>query len=91
MIWHAVRQPDGRFARFSDVVDDFTHINYDEAEFITLIAHDVGDEHAKRIVANTKAVSLDGDDGWDAALMIIEAIHGKARVDEVLADVKRAL
>lgn len=90
MIWHAVQQPDGRLARFSDVVDDFTHINYDEPDFIRLIARDVGIEHARHIVAVAKTVPADGEYGWDEALRTIEAVHGKERRNDVLADTRCA-
>ena len=28
MAWRIVKQPNGRYARFSDIVDHFTHQNY---------------------------------------------------------------
>ena len=32
MAWRMVKQPNGLFARFSDIVDDFTHMNLSEID-----------------------------------------------------------
>jgi len=38
MAWRIVRQPNGLFARFSDVVDHFTHYDMDEHEVLAVCA-----------------------------------------------------
>jgi hypothetical protein len=36
MAWRIVKQPSGKYARFSDIVDDFTHYNLDREEVVSL-------------------------------------------------------
>jgi hypothetical protein len=50
MAWRLVIQPNGLFARFSTVVDDFTHYDMDEAEVLrTAFAEwDCGEETVRR-------------------------------------------
>lgn len=36
MAWRFVKQPDGRLARFSDIVDNFTHYNMDADEAVRM-------------------------------------------------------
>lgn len=38
MAWRIVKQPDGRYARWSDIVDGFTHVDMDRDEAIE-VAH----------------------------------------------------
>ncbi len=34
MTWRIVQQPNGKFGRFSEAVDDFTHMNLTESEAV---------------------------------------------------------
>jgi hypothetical protein len=56
MAWRLVIQPNGLFARFSTVVDDFTHYDMDEAEVLrTAFAEwDCGEETARRKIDSAK-------------------------------------
>lgn len=46
-----VKQPNGTFARFSEVVDDFTHFNLSRAEMKAELAREHGKEAAVRALA----------------------------------------
>ena len=56
MGWMIVKQPNGLYARFSSIVDDFTHVNLSRAEAI-----DECVERAGREVANAKVERADTD------------------------------
>jgi hypothetical protein len=85
MGWWMVKQPNGRLARFSDMVENFTHMNMTEIEAIDvctayLSLHDsmskvdlgMQDENLQR---------------WKVALGRIESTHGsRARSDAVEFD-----
>ena len=78
-----VNQPDGRFARFSSVVDQFTHMDMSREEAIDLAQIELG-----RLTAVAKVDRGVNDDGltrWHDCLETIEAIHGKAIADEYRA------
>jgi hypothetical protein len=52
MGWRFVRQPNGKIARYSEIVDDFTHMNMtaDEAEELCVKLFDMTKYEAKRKV-----------------------------------------
>jgi hypothetical protein len=84
--WIVVKQPDGRFARFSGVVDAFTDAGLDRWEAVECL---VGDWRIRPDVAEhrVRAAVLDsgdafgsvgsGLDRWRAALTALVASHGE--------------
>lgn len=68
----AVKQPNGKYARFSEVVDDFTHMDCERDELLKLYAAQIGREEA--------IGKLDRADAephrFDKAIEVIRAIHG---------------
>ncbi len=94
MAWRFVKQPDGKLARFSEVVDSFTHANLTEAQAYKLARKDLGIEDAKRKVQR----ALDDEDPrrsgvkgigglrWRDAVETIERVHGEKVARETLAE-----
>lgn len=84
MAWRIVRQPNGNLARFSDVVDNFTHVEMTKDEAIELCR-----EHVGKIAAEVKvqaglddimSFSVHKGDGsyrWISSIETIVAVHGK--------------
>lgn len=88
--WRIVKQPNGMFARWSDIVDNFTDANATEQEALELCSEKKGIEEARSEVQ--KAVDdLDpsGNKGsglgrWNACLEAIKTIHGEQELTDVL-------
>lgn len=76
MAWRFVEQPNGRLARFSDIVDAFTHFDLSRLSAGQL-ASDVYGLAAcaagQKIAAALKA----GEERWNESLEIIASIHGR--------------
>ena len=92
MAWRIVKQPNEKFARFSDIVDDFTHMNMTKEEATTVCVGYAGIVTAMRKV---KGGELDfkpwtintvgsGQDRWEHAIDQILMVHGEQRVKEIL-------
>jgi hypothetical protein len=81
---------------FSSVVDDFTHINLTEAEAIEIAREYMGlldacqkvERGLKDEIPWKHGVYGDGTARWKDALRVLEAVHGKAAVDKVLAEIE---
>jgi hypothetical protein len=77
MGWWIVRQPNGRLARFSDSVNNFTHMNLTEAEAVDVCKKylNINDAFYK--------VELGMDDThlqrWTDALKRIRDVHGEVQ------------
>ncbi len=87
MAWRIVRQPNGRFARWSDVVDTFTRFDMSEREAVEECRNYPGMgaleaaekvERAKRDEDpyTGKARPGDGLARWRECLRVIETVHG---------------
>lgn len=96
MGWRIVRQPNGRLARFSDVVDNFTNYNMTEDEAIDLCLDYMGRGDAREKVRRgiedepippflEASGRGDGLDRWRDCLDTIRAIHGEDEAAEVEA------
>lgn len=85
MAWRIIKQPNGLLARFSDIVDDFTHMNMTEAEALEVCREYMGEEDARRKVLAgvqdwkpwTNSIFGDGLERWNDSLARIERVHGK--------------
>lgn len=93
MGWFFLKQPNGKLARFSDVVDDFTHHDLTEAEALSYCSSSMGSIQAAEKVRRAlddedrwkpgvKHETVDGLGRWRDALKTVEAIHGKATREE---------
>lgn len=89
----AVLQPDGHYARFSTVVDSFTHCNQTRDEALAVWQDEVGSEKARGKLANAEAEepsSVSGAPGplarWRGCLEHIAIIHGEKFLRETLAE-----
>jgi hypothetical protein len=88
-----VLQPNGRLARFSTVVDQFTHYNLTKEEATTLAREDMGRRDAEASVERglkdemywKPGVYGDGTWRWKSDLATLEAVHGKAEREETEA------
>ena len=85
MAWRIVKQPNGLLARFSDIVDDFTHMDMTEAEALEVCREYLGIAEAeKKVLAGvqdwkpwTMGVLGSGLDRWNDSIDRIETMHGK--------------
>lgn len=94
MGWRIVLQPNGKLARFSDIVDDFTHMDMTAEEATEVCREHMGRREAKEKVRAglkdhkpwTVGVKGSGLDRWKDCLETIRSVHGKKRADEVKKD-----
>ena len=76
----AIKQPNGLYARFSEIVDDFTHINCSREELWAFYRDEGGIE-----CANGKLQRADEDlNRFNEAIEVIANVHSKR-----LAEVRR--
>lgn len=96
MGWRIVRQPNGKLARFSDVVDNFTHANMTEEEALEVCREHMGRlgaiEKVKAGVEDhkpwTHGVLGSGHDRWDDCIDTIKLIHGEKELAKVLKEIE---
>lgn len=87
-----IKQPNGKYAIWSSVVDDFIYLNITPEEYI----EERIKEEAEQIRDNVMKVVKLLDEGkpayyqftksWEQALSLIEEIHGKKAKKKVLKD-----
>lgn len=91
MAWRMVLQPNGRLARFSDVVDDFTHMNLTQQQALQVCCEFAMPLDARgkidRALADLPNPDFVDDDGlplkrWRQALEQILQVHGKKMVSK---------
>lgn len=92
MGWRIVRQPNGKLARFSEVVDDFTHYDMTAEEAFDVCLEEMG--RAEAIMKVSKGIAdsptwkcpdsghADGLDRWRDAIDTIRFVHGEERARE---------
>jgi hypothetical protein len=92
-----IKQPNGKLARFSEVVDDFTHINMDVIEATRVCMEEgMSVEKANAVVGRgindnstlNGKTSGSGMERWNEALSIIKSNHGNLAVDRLMAEIK---
>lgn len=83
MCWRIVQQPDGLYARFSDVVQNFTHLGLSAMEVALLCrnSHKIPSDLIPPILDNAADPRL-----WDEALTLISEQHGREEVIEILRE-----
>jgi len=90
MAWRIVKQPNGLFARFSDIVDDFTHMNMSESEaFVVCKEEGCGEYEAFNKMKSGKEDHIpwtttpgSGLDRWKDSIDTIKSCHGKKIMKE---------
>lgn len=91
-----VKQPNGKLARFSEVVDNFTDCNMDRDEAILLCKDEGMSTDAATAKVQRGIDDLDpydysivgsGLDRWNEAVRIIEEQHGKDELASVLSEI----
>lgn len=70
-----VVQPNGLFARFSSIVDHFTHYNYTEEEIVQLYI-EMATERARRDAAADIAAARGDSTRYERVLETISHVHG---------------
>jgi hypothetical protein len=75
----AVLQPNGLYARFSTIVDDFTHTNLTQDELWTIFQHEGGDDCAD---GKIERAHDDHMRRFEECLEDIERVHGEKRVEQ---------
>ena len=68
---HIVQQPNGRYARFSTIVDDFTHINMTEEE-VALVFPEKNKQEVEDVIKRAN----NNPKGWKSACATRQAVHG---------------
>ncbi len=75
MGWRLVRQPNGKLARFSDVVDDFTHFDMSDLSAYAFCRDGAGVD-----AANSKLDAANANPTrFDECINIVADIHGDER------------
>lgn len=93
MAWRIVKQPNGLYARFSDIVDNFTAMNMTESEAYELCRDYLGVEDAKLKVKAGKEdwkpwsnnVPGSGLERWQESIGTVAVVHGKKAAQQALA------
>lgn len=75
MGWRIIKQPNGKFARFSEVVDDFTHYNLTDTEAVYLCRYSYYMDLREAEVKVANAIA--NPDRFDEAINTIKLIHGR--------------
>jgi hypothetical protein len=97
--WRFVKQPDGRFARFSDIVDNFTHIDMTSEEVVEEFALEYGKPVIESKIKAAADDALpppwgslpkqnDGLDRWRDSLASVRVIHGTKELVKLLTEMK---
>jgi hypothetical protein len=75
MAWRFIVQPNGLFARFSEIVDDFTDYGFTEEEALKAAhyAYEMSPQEAQGKVTRAK----ENPERWEEALDIIKNVHGE--------------
>lgn len=80
-------QPNGKLARFSTIVDNFTHCNLTKEEAFAVAFEDMGRDEAEAKIARGVARTLEAEYGWNECLETIRVIHGADECEAVVAEI----
>lgn len=94
MAWRLVKQPNGLFARFSDIVDHFTHYDMDECEALAVCVEKgmcevSSQEKLQNAIDDILEDGSRGDGGsrWKECLEQIVRCYGGDGLKDVLVDI----
>lgn len=78
MGWRFVKQPNGLYARFSEVIDDFTHTDLTRQQALE-VYEGIALEQVRKD-AKVKVLAADQNlPRWEEALEIVGRVHGKPK------------
>ena len=97
MAWRFVLQPNGLLARFSDIVDSFTHLHMTPEEARELATEAVGKEVAEDKVRRALQDEIpwrrgalgDGTARWKHAIEQLERAHGKRALESFMREYEK--
>lgn len=76
-----LKQPNGKYARFSTVVDNFTAMNMDRETALYRAKLEVGELEGEQKIARADKEELPGNgrplSRWKKSIHTVEVIHGK--------------
>lgn len=81
MGWRFVVQPNGKFARFSEIVDDFTHFDMTRDEALSLYYAENGRSDQHNAEGKVKRAE-EHPERFEEDLVIVGEVHGEAIMDE---------
>jgi hypothetical protein len=92
MGWRIVKQPNGLLARFSDVVDHFTHLDFREDEAVELCMGYGCSMHEAQAKVDAGVRDFkpwtttpgNGLERWDHCLEAVGRVHGQDEVSSLL-------
>lgn len=94
MAWRIVKQPNGLLGRFSDIIDNFTHINMDYDEAIQCcLDNGISNYEAAKVKVDagvndykpwTRNEIGSGLDRWDDCIATIRNVHSESGVKRIL-------
>lgn len=79
-----MKQPNGKLARFSTVVDCFTHYNYERDDAIEVEREDMGRQAAIDKVERGMKRELDAPLGWNESIETIRLLLGEEKAREAI-------
>ena len=87
-----VKQPDGRYAIFSSVVDNFIYLNCTESELIDLLAEEAAQDSKRNtkimLKRIKKGIPAGRHGGWDGYVNHVKSIHGPRAVSKLKREMK---
>lgn len=89
MPWAIVKQPNGLYARFSTISDNFTHLNMSRTGALACAAHYLSKfcPTAEGTVQNAEKRTPEDEYSWEDCVETIHEIHGVDAVDEIAKEV----
>ena len=86
MGWRFVRQPNRKIARFSEVVDHFTHFELTEEEAVNLCIdeYQLSQTEAEKKVSRCDDVPAGYSSRWEEALKSVRLQHGDQQAEEII-------
>lgn len=85
MAWRVIKLPDGRYSRFSEVVDSFTNGPLTEQEAFSL-CRELGMD---AVGAKIKVARAEHNPGWwPEACLIVKHLHGDQELQEILDELE---
>jgi hypothetical protein len=86
MAWWIVRQPNGRYARYSDVAGAFTHHSMTAEQAVEYCCG-----HMTRADARSAVARSDEPTRWDGCLKVIRKVYGRTRLTSILGEMREKL
>jgi hypothetical protein len=84
MAWRIVKQPNGLLARFSEVVDHFTHYDMTFDEAFDLCLEEWGMPKGEAFAKVARGANAKTPSRWDDAVETIRVIHGDDEAEKTI-------